>query len=533
MSTTRKWALMKVKQTEQASDIILKDQLFQAFKSDNPTIPRDRFFSEFGRLLKRAPFNHVVPVRKRRTNLGFRYLAFKNVEKAEKNSSISVPFKKGQFSATNERKFCHSVANVVAEIDETNKKDDINGRPQCKKEKQSNSNSMNGNSGVGIVEKSVATKEIGGGRSFQCDSKIIIDKTESSQGVADVVVISEDYEEGSNEPKNKKSKLISSNPQKGNSGVENVNINLNVSNEIGDERPYEYDSGIIVDTKESWQNAFDLSDAESVGHSGLGSIYSVNSGFDVDEDDDMTAVSETSWNDPSDIEDDKLVNDLKGASFRRKDCESMYFKPSIFFGYWKNVKAFTSAKLPKCYQNHNSHLDQQFPKSSFQQRPSLLNSIGSVNNVSLTQLHSFLTASFLPVPIGPKARTFVGLLSVGSLFPQFSAASASKSKFECEICIPYKKWAQENNVSCASLKSKTATNEQIAKGTAYLMFSGFRQLYEHAISKCHREAIDFFDDKSVESTIPEGENLEQDKEEKPRKVQSSLHFFFRNTHSLN
>ena len=35
---------MKVKQTEQASDIILKDQLFQAFKSDNPPSQETDFF---------------------------------------------------------------------------------------------------------------------------------------------------------------------------------------------------------------------------------------------------------------------------------------------------------------------------------------------------------------------------------------------------------------------------------------------------------------------------------------------------------
>ena len=39
-------------------------------------------------------------------------------------------------------------------------------------------------------------------------------------------------------------------------------------------------------------------------------------------------------------------------SFRRKDREGNIFNPSIFFRYWKNVKAFTSPKLPNWYPNH-------------------------------------------------------------------------------------------------------------------------------------------------------------------------------------
>jgi len=256
------------------------------------------------------------------------------------------------------------------------------------------------------------------------------------------------------------------------------------------------------------------------------SEYRVTAASDVDEDD-VTVVSETSWNDPSDvIADDILVDDFKLPSFQRKECEGSYFNPSIFFRYWKNVKAFTSLKLPNWYPNHHSHLNEHFPKSSFQQNTALFNAIGSVTNPCLTELHSFLAASFLPVSVGPKATAYVGSISKGSSFPQFSAASASKSKFQCEICIPYQKWAQEHNFLCAKLKSKAATQEQIAKGTACLMFSGLRQVYEHAISKSHGEAIAFFCDKSDEGAIPEATLLEQEKEKKPRKLQSSLHSFF-------
>ena len=38
--------------------------------------------------------------------------------------------------------------------------------------------------------------------------------------------------------------------------------------------------------------------------------------------------------------DDILVDDFKESSFRRKDREGNLFNPSIFFRYWKNVKAY-------------------------------------------------------------------------------------------------------------------------------------------------------------------------------------------------
>ena len=38
------WAIKQVQQTEQASDIILKDELFQSFQVETPDVRRDNFF---------------------------------------------------------------------------------------------------------------------------------------------------------------------------------------------------------------------------------------------------------------------------------------------------------------------------------------------------------------------------------------------------------------------------------------------------------------------------------------------------------
>lgn len=59
------WIVEKVQQTQQTSDVILKDELFQAFQAENPDVPHDRFFSWFGRFMGSAPFNSVTPHKKR------------------------------------------------------------------------------------------------------------------------------------------------------------------------------------------------------------------------------------------------------------------------------------------------------------------------------------------------------------------------------------------------------------------------------------------------------------------------------------
>ena len=70
MEIARNWALAKVQETERASSVLLKDDLFQAFHSENPEISRDTLLSYFGRFMGCAPFKSVIPHKKRE-----RYLA--------------------------------------------------------------------------------------------------------------------------------------------------------------------------------------------------------------------------------------------------------------------------------------------------------------------------------------------------------------------------------------------------------------------------------------------------------------------------
>lgn len=44
MDRVLSWAITQVQQTEQASDIILKDELFESLQVENPDVRRDTFF---------------------------------------------------------------------------------------------------------------------------------------------------------------------------------------------------------------------------------------------------------------------------------------------------------------------------------------------------------------------------------------------------------------------------------------------------------------------------------------------------------
>ena len=64
-------------------------------------------------------------------------------------------------------------------------------------------------------------------------------------------------------------------------------------------------------------------------------------------------------------------------------------------------------------------------------------------------------------------------------FPSYP--STKKSRYQCEVCVPYQKWAkQEVNI------------DNIMDGTTVLFFSGVVQANEHYESRTHKEALVFF-----------------------------------------
>ena len=131
----KNWALAKVQETERASSVLLKDDLFQAFHADNPEISRDTLLSYFRRLMGCL---NLLSHTKRGKILGYCHLSFKInetselvVQKKEGTSKYKyvlddeVPIERKKemtkFKTANERKSCLGVADVL-EYDESSEK---------------------------------------------------------------------------------------------------------------------------------------------------------------------------------------------------------------------------------------------------------------------------------------------------------------------------------------------------------------------------------------------------------------------------
>ena len=83
MEIARNWILAKVQETERASSVLLKDELFQAFHAENPDISHEAFLSYFGRFMGSAPFQSVTPHKRKGKILGYCRFFFLNNETNE------------------------------------------------------------------------------------------------------------------------------------------------------------------------------------------------------------------------------------------------------------------------------------------------------------------------------------------------------------------------------------------------------------------------------------------------------------------
>lgn len=179
------WIVEKVQQTQQTSDVILKDELFQAFQAENPDVPRDRFFSWFGRFMGSAPFNSGTPHKKKGKLVGYCYLSFKNDKTSESaapkhnqyvsHDEVLISIKEKEITeskTTKKRKSCHGIAGVVFENEPQNK---ISKMSNCKYQ-----------IGKCSVEGGNLSKQTGVEKASKSETNIT-DTTESWQGV-DVVL---------------------------------------------------------------------------------------------------------------------------------------------------------------------------------------------------------------------------------------------------------------------------------------------------------------------------------------------------------
>ena len=167
--------------------------------------------------------------------------------------------------------------------------------------------------------------------------------------------------------------------------------------------------------------------------------------------------------------------------------------PSIIFErFHRNPYSLLSSNLPGKPATIQAYLSTVLkdPGNTNEQRVALYLASGSSRVFKDNALRAFVAASFPPVKVGSFAGELIDFTFEGDALPQF--AHLQKSNFRCAICLPHLRWALDNNIPHAPCRAKSASRDAILSGTAKLSFSGMVQLKEHANSKCHLEALEFF-----------------------------------------
>ena len=161
----------------------------------------------------------------------------------------------------------------------------------------------------------------------------------------------------------------------------------------------------------------------------------------------------------------------------------------IFRKYHKKINDLLPCHLPGRPTSFQSYLKSVFPdRSNFNVERHNIHSLSASTSVYKdARIRAFVAACFPPIKVGSFAGECNGFTFAGDVFPQFS--QVDKGYFNCEICIPYCKWAILNNHPYPSTRSKQASVDAILAGTAKLAFSGVVQMREHSLSKCHVERV--------------------------------------------
>ena len=170
---------------------------------------------------------------------------------------------------------------------------------------------------------------------------------------------------------------------------------------------------------------------------------------------------------------------------------------ALFRKYHKNINDLLPRHLPGRPTSFQSYLSSVFPDpSNFSVERQHIHSLSASTSIYKdARIRAFVSACFPPIKVGSFPGECDGFTFTGDVFPQFS--QVDKSYFNCEICIPYCKWAILNNHPYPSTRSKQASVDAILAGTAKLVFSGVVQMHEHSLSKCHVEAVSFWDKERV------------------------------------
>ena len=168
---------------------------------------------------------------------------------------------------------------------------------------------------------------------------------------------------------------------------------------------------------------------------------------------------------------------------------------SFYQRNYKNINSLLPKHLPGGPKSFTDYLRKLFvaPDVANLKRIEIYRHCGETSNLLDARCRAFIATSFPPIKVGCLAGKEVEHTFSGDLFPQFS--QQKKSQYQCEVCLPYQKWAIEGGFRHASLKSKCVNVNNITDGTAVLSFSELYRLMSIYQSRAHKEAIEFFQTK--------------------------------------
>lgn len=190
------------------------------------------------------------------------------------------------------------------------------------------------------------------------------------------------------------------------------------------------------------------------------------------------------------------------------------------------MKSLLPKHLPGSPKSFHDYLSRilKVPNSHHERRIDVHNHSGNTVKHDSARCRSFVATAFPPIKVGQVAGSEVDHTFPGDMFPQFT--HHQKSRYHCELCVPYQRWARKEGLKHAALKSKAVSIDDIMRGTAVLHFSGVVQAREHFISKAHQEAIEFFKSDATDKVTKVNNS-------KPARQKSAITNFFAPKMPLN
>ena len=224
----------------------------------------------------------------------------------------------------------------------------------------------------------------------------------------------------------------------------------------------------------------------------------------------------TAYGDPGNGQGETLLSPPENESVGPADSKR---NVTFYERHHKRIQLLLPKYLPGSPKSFQDFLFQAFliPDGTSAKRSEIHKRSGGTVNRSDATRRAFIAAAFPPVKVGSIAGKEVAHTFPGDIFPQFS--QYEKSRYQCEVCVPYQKWTKQEGTRHSLLKSKSVNVDNIMDGTAVLSFSGVVQAKEHYESRVHKEALKFFqrNDMSV--------GTKKDTSQPPRKEKVIEDFF--------